>query len=535
MRTRLLLYLFFAGALSLLAQKDEELFRINGTPVMVSEFKQVYEKNIAIIEEDEARDIDAYLDLYIDYKLKIQEAYKLKLDTLKSYKRELAGYKNQLVAPYLQDEEYLNKLVKEAYERSKVDVKASHILIKLPGKGIAVDTSFVLKKINDARASILAGASFETLAKEISDDPSAKVNGGDLGYFTAFKMVYPFEAAAYNTKVNEVSKPFKTRFGYHILKVTDKRTSKGEYEVAHILVRDSQEAKTKIDSVYLKLNSGMSFDTAARTFSEDRGTAILGGKLPKFGTGAMVESFENQVRSLTKIGAYTKPFKTKFGWHIVKLLKNYPIQSFKEVEQELIKKVKKSNRAALSKKAVLDKLKKEYTVIENKAAYSIFIETADLHQLKKEKLNEVLFTIQDKKIQQKTFLEYIGHKHHQPINDLYAQFKDIQIVEYFKEDLIHREPAYKALLLEYKEGLLLFDLMQQKIWSKSSKDDKRLKEFFSKNNSNYKGKKLNEVRGLVINDYQKEIEKNWLKELRTEHKIKIKKKALKKFKKLYNQ
>lgn len=533
MSKRLLYFItFFTIAISH-AQKDRELFRINDKSIKVSEFKQVYEKNLAILEDQESKDIDKYLELFINYKLKVQEAYNLRLDTLKGYKRELESYKNQLIAPYLQDQEYLNNLIKEAYNRTKKEVKASHILLKFPGKGIEIDTTFLYQKINNIRDRVIAGENFEEVAKEVSEDPSAKNNGGNLGYFSAFTMVYPFEDIVYNTKVGEVSKPFETRFGYHIVKVTDKRASKGEFEVAHVLVKNAQGSKEKIDSLYKKLQEGVSFEEVAKKYSEDIGIASLGGKLPRFGTGRMVEPFENEVRNLNEIGGYSKPFKTKYGWHIVKLLKNYPVGSFEEVKDELTNKVKTSNRAALSKKAVLKKLKGEYKIEENKKALNVFLNT-HVHKLKKENLKEVLFSVNETKTLQKDFLQFIGHKHKQSIKELYDEFKNIQIISYFKEDLVNREPEYRNILIEYQEGLLLFDLMEKKIWNKSSKDTSELEQFYTLNKSKYKGKKLNDIRGKVMNDYQKELEEKWIKSLRENNSIKIKEREVRKLKKIYN-
>ena len=530
------LYFFvcFVSSMSF-AQKDKELFRINNEPVMVSEFKQVYEKNLAVLEDDASKDIDNYLELYINYKLKVKEAYKLKLDTLKTYKRELEGYKNQLIAPYLQDNDYLKKLIKEAYNRTKNEVRASHILIKYPKKMEEKDSLVLYKKISDIRDRILSGESFEKVAKEVSEDPSAKINGGDLGYFKAFTMVYPFEEAAYKTKVGEISKPFKTRFGYHILKTTGKRESKGEFEVAHILIKASEEDKEKINSIYKKLKSGASFEKLAQEYSEDKGTATLGGKLPKFGTGKMVESFEEAVRKLNEEGSYSKPFKTRYGWHIVKLLKKYPVGSFEEIKSELTRKMKKSNRAGLSKQAVLNKLKREYKIKENKNALKVFVNT-NTHVLETQDLKEVLFTInKDKKILQKDFMNFIGHRHSHNVNDLYEKFKEAEIITYFKDDLVHREPKYRSVLLEYKEGLLLFDLMQKKIWNRASKDTSELKKMYELNKTKYKNKKFEEVRGHIMNDYQKKLEKEWVKNLRENNKIKVKERELKKLKKIFNQ
>lgn len=518
------------------AQKDKELFRINDKLVKVSEFEDVYKKNLALVEDEESKKIDNYLKLYINYKLKVFEAYNLKLDTLKSYKRELEGYKEQLVAPYLQDNTYIDKLVKEAYNRKKVDVKASHILIKIPKtKNTESDTLSYYNKIIKARERILKGELFEKVAKEVSEDPSVKNNGGNLGYFTVFRMVYPFEDVVYKTKVGEVSKPLKTRYGYHIIKVNDKRTSKGVFEAAHILVRDKDEkGKSKINFAYQKLKSGNDFNNVVKEFSEDLGTVNLGGKLPKFGTGSMVEPFETATRNLQNIGDYSKPFKTKFGWHIVKLLKKYPIGTFEEEKATLVKKVKNSNRAALSKQSVINKLKKEYKIIENEKSFNVFL-NSDIQDLNDEKLESVLFSIESKQIYQKEFFKFIKYKRNESVKSMYEQFKNNKIVAYFKEDLVHKEPDYKRTLQEYKEGLLLFDLMQKKIWNKSAKNTAGLENFYSKNKEKYNNKEFAKIKGTVMNDYQKQLEKELINSLKKKYTIVIKERTLKRLKKKYNQ
>ncbi|QXP74007.1 peptidylprolyl isomerase [Tenacibaculum sp. AHE15PA] len=516
------------------AQKDKELFRINNSPVMVSEFKQVYEKNLGIIVDKESKNIDSYLKLYINYKLKVKEAYILKLDTLKSYKRELEVYKNQLIAPYLLDEAFLSKLIKDAYYRKINEVKASHILIKFPKNGIKFDTLMLYKRIEEVRNRILNGESFEEVAKEVSEDPSAKINGGDLGYFSVFSMLYPFEEAAYKTPLNQVSKPFKTKYGYHILKVTGKRLSKGSFDVAHILVKNSSNSKEKIDSLYKKLKFGSSFNVVAKKYSEDNATAFLGGNLPRFGTGDMVSVFENKVLEIKKLGDYTKPFKTKFGWHIVKLIKNHPLGSFDELKEELTKKVRNSSRATLSKQVVLSRLKKEYKIKESEKALAVFL-VSENDEINQDNLNSVLLTINKKKIFVKSFYYYRKKNKSLPIKTVYEDFINYEVLTYFKNDLLHTKPEFKQAFLEYKEGLLLFELLQEKIWNTSLNDTIGLKAFYKLNKSKYKNKSFTEVRGYVITDYQKQLEADWVKELREKNKIEIKEKELQKFKKIYNQ
>ena len=542
---KLVLLVIVNLSLQLQAQKDKKvLFSIDKEPTTVGEFKRVYEKNLDLVEDDEKNNIDSYLDLYINYKLKIKQAYHLKLDTARAYKRELETYKNQLSAPYLQDKEFLNNLIKDTYYRTKNELRASHILVRLP-KGISPkDTLAFYNKIMDARKRVVNGEDFDKVAIDISKDEFSKykgiknmrvrVNNGDLGYFSAFMMLFPFEQAAYTTKIGEVSMPFKTRFGYHIVKPVATRLSKGEVKTAHILITDTTAiGKSKIESIYQKLKSGVDFKSLASQFSNDTGSKEKGGVLQKFGTGRMVKSFENAAFSLKNKGDY-KIVKTRFGYHIVKLLDKYPVKSFEEMEKEIASKVKGSGRSRLSDDAVLNKLKKQYKIVVNQKSRDKFNDEK-VRGLSRDSLQSVILSINNKNIKQVVFSDYIRNRRHKSIPILFDMFKDEQILKYFKENLIHTEPEYANTLKEYKDGLLLFELMQQKIWNKSSTDSLGLKDYFTKNASKYTFKKLDDGKGQVMNDYQNYLEKEWIAELRKNSKIKINKRILKKLNKHYRR
>ncbi len=513
-------------------QENTELFRIDNHPVSVAEFKNVYVKNLDLMIDDDAKDIEKYLDLFINYKLKVQDAYDLRLDTVTSYKKELEGYKKQLITPYLQDDETIDALVKEAYERSKTEVRASHILVQFSKNKKLKDTTAAYTKIVAAKQRILAGEKFEKIASEVSDDPSAKANGGDLGYFSAFRMVYPFEEKAYETKVGEVSDPFKTKFGYHIVYVTDNRPSIGEFEVAHILARDRTIAgKVRIDSLYQKIVKGSSFEEVAKKFSQDVGTASKGGKLPRFGVGSMVAEFENAVLALDSVNAIGTPIKTKYGWHIIKMLQKFPLGSLEEERKDIEAKVKRSDRIKLSQEAVLQKLKREYKVVVNKKALQPFY-NSQLESLNEQELANTLVTIASKQIPQKDFYDFLKYRKNKAIDTAIEQFKNKELLTYFKEDLGNREPAYKNILTEYKEGLLLFALMQQKVWQKSASDSIGLQKYFIANKKKYKGG-LEASRGILINNYQKVLEEQLVEELRRKYTVRINKNELEKLKRTY--
>ncbi|WP_405567920.1 peptidylprolyl isomerase [Polaribacter sp. Asnod6-C07] len=543
MKKLVLLVVLCFSSVVIAQKKDKGLLTIDGKVTTVSDFKRVYEKNLDVIDNEEAKDLEKNLELYINYKLKVKEAYNIKLDTLPSYIKEMEGFKNQLSAPYMQDTLFINKLVKDAYFRTKNEVKAKHILIRTPKIPSPKDTLAAYKKITEIRNRILKGEDFEAVAEETSEDPSArdddkrkrKGNKGNLGYFSAFKMVFPFEEAAYTTKVGEVSKPFRTRYGYHILKVDDVRPSKGEVEVAHILLtKETKNAKVLIDSIYNELEKDVQFKALARKYSNDTGSKSKGGKLRKFGTGVMVKPIEDVAFSLEKEGEYSKPFQTRFGWHIVQLIKKHPVQSFNEIERELKNKVKSGERAQLSEKAVINKLKKKYTISENNIAKEIF-DNDKIRTIAKDSLQSVLLTINKKEIKQEAFVNYIKNRKNKPVFELFNDFKDQEILTYYKANLEKTEPEFANTLQEYKDGLLLFELMQREIWEKSSKDTLGLKNHYTTNITKYHNKEFKKVKGEVMNDYQNYLEKNWIADLKNKSVIKVDKKQLKKLIKFYNK
>ncbi len=543
MKKSIVLFTLIAHVVVFSQKKSKTLVTINNTKITVADFKKVYEKNLDAIDNEESKNVPYNLDLFINYTLKVKEAYQLKLDTLPSYIKEIETYRNQLSVPYLQDKSFTERLIKEAYFRTKNEIKAKHILIRTKKNATPADTLAAYNKILKIRNRILAGEDFENVAVATSDDDSARDNPqrkltgnkGNLGYFSAFKMVYPFEEAAYNTTVGEVSMPFKTRFGYHIIKVDKIRVSKGEVEVAHILVTDLTPAgKTKIEEVYTKLSADKSFDSLAKAYSNDTSSKDKGGKLAKFGTGRMVPSFEKVAFSLREVGDFSSPFKTQFGWHILKLLKKHPLKAFEEMKAEITSSLKRSGRMKLSDDAVLNKLKKNYLITVHKTA-KLILKRKDIRMVPKDSLQNILFSINEKELTQAAFVSSIANKRQQSNAVLFELYKNQEIVKYFKENLVNTAPEYATILKEYEDGLLLFELMQQKIWNKSSKDTLGLKEFFVENKNNYGVKDLTEIKGQVINDYQNFLEQDWIADLRNKNSIKIKKKQLKKLIKFYEK
>ena len=309
--------------------QNETIMTVGGDAVTLSEFENIYNKNNSNLQDQEEQSLDDYVDLFVKFKLKVKEALELKMDTDKAFINELAGYRTQLAKPYLEDREVTEQLIKEAYDRLKCDINAKHILVVLPNNPTPTDTMKAFAKIKVLRQKVTKkNADFERIMRESKTPDKVKdkeIIAEDLGYFTAFQMVYNFESAAFDTPVGEVSKIIRTRFGYHILKVYDKRESRGEIKVAHVMVSTPKaitedqavQKKAKIEEIYGKLKAGEDFGQLAKLYSDDKGSAKRNGELPWFGSGRMVEEFETVAFSLEADGDISAPIKTKYGWTLL--------------------------------------------------------------------------------------------------------------------------------------------------------------------------------------------------------------------------
>ncbi len=508
-------------------QANQELMKINHKPISTSEFERLYTKNLNLVQDPSQRDIDNYLKLFTDYKLELEDAYTSKYDTMPRFKRELGQYRNELAKKYLSDTDIIDKLVKEAYERMKTDVHVAHILIQVPQDAPAKDTLKAYNKIMKIYKKAKAGQDFTTLAKQYSQDPSVKENGGDLDYINIFHTVYPFESAAYNTKVGEVSKPFRTRFGYHIVKVIDKRPALGNVEVAHILTSDRKKikvkqpkdnAETRINQIYQKLQKGEdTFENLARKFSDDSNTAKRGGKLRMFGIRQMIPEFEKQAFALKKPGDYSKPFHTRFGWHIVKLIKKYPVPPFEDVKGMLKAKVNRDGRSKLGKQKLLKRIAKEFPIVMKTNLKDVYpYITRDFFENKWQIpqgnfKNKVFFTINgNQEVTVDDFFKYIYRRQQKNkenykrkeshIQKLFEGFKKSKLLDYYDKHLEELYPDFAAIVKEYKEGLLLFNIKSDKVWNKAIKDTLGLESFFNQNKAKYKLPERYKILLAQVND-----------------------------------
>jgi peptidyl-prolyl cis-trans isomerase SurA len=510
-------------------ENSEVLFSIDNKPVYVQEFINGYQKSTKQITNSD-NNIEDYLKLFIDFKLKVKEAKMLGLDTLPKFKAEVDKYKDDLILPYLKDKKVTEKLVLEAYNRLRQEVNVSHILIF--SNIINKDTINSYNKLVEARNLILGGANFREVAQKYSKDPSVKENGGDIGYFTALQMVYPFENIAFNTAIDEVSMPFRTKFGFHILKVNDKRVNKGEVEVAHIMFKNDDEiSKKKIDSIYkILVNQNPDFYELAKKVSEDKASAIKGGRLNKFTSGQMIEEFSKIAFSLEESGEISEPFLSQFGWHIVKLIKKYPIDSFESLKSKLRIQVEKDARSNLITKSVIDKLIKKFNIVIDRSS----LEQLNNHKWKSNTdiFNEELFSINDHKIYQNDFVKFLKSSRGLAFEEAFSKFKENEVLSYYKSNLEHLNSEFLAIFKEFKEGLLLFELLETQVWEKAKEVEGYTNYYSSNKDKKYIGKELKEIKGEVISDYQNYLDELLIQNLRDKYKVAINKSEKRKLKKL---
>jgi peptidyl-prolyl cis-trans isomerase SurA len=503
------------------AQIDDKevLMTIDGQKVTVGEFLNIYNKNNVQTEVADQKSMDEYLDLFINFKLKVRDAEMAGLDTVKSLREELAGYRKQLTPPYFVDKETLDMLVKEAWERMQYDLRASHILVRVAPMASAADTLAAYKKIQTALERARKGEDFGKLALELSEDPSARNreatsqrpflrgNKGDLGFFTVFNMIYPFENAAYKTPKGQVSDIIRTNYGYHIIKVFERRPALGRAQVAHIFFQipanaraeDSLRIKMRADSVYQRYLAGEDFTKLVKEFSDDKGSAARDGVLPWFTCNRLVPEFMEVVYNL-KPGDVSKPVLTPYGWHIIKMIDHKPIGSFESEEENLRQRLEKDSRYSFTKSNLIAKLKKEYAFRENTKALADLLPLLDtnIYHAKwtvpsSKKLKKVLFTLAGQKYTLNDFANWLSKNQKKMqkadlgmyLKTKYKEYVDEQVVAYEDSRLETKYPDFGLLMKEYHDGILLFEITQKKVWDKAIQDTTGLLAFYESVKNNY--------------------------------------------------
>jgi peptidyl-prolyl cis-trans isomerase SurA len=508
---RKLLFTCIAASSLIASGYAQTLFTYGPHAVSKEEFLRVYKKN-SITKKPDMSDtaLRSYLDLYALFRMKVTEADKEKLDTLQTIDHELDTYRKQLAKNYLTDDQITNKLIHEAYDRMGEDVRVEHILVScIPGS----DTVAAYNKI-DSIYKVLESkkVDFETMAKSSSDDKSTRERGGDIGYFSGMQTVYPFENVAYTTPVGKMSAPFRTQFGYHIIKVIDKRKDRGQVKVAQILIQVSKTkgpeaevaAHKRADSVYAMLKKGASFSDLVKQYSDDKYTVNDGGVMKPFGAGRMVPAFEAAAFALKNPGDVSEPVKTDYGYHIIKLLEKIPMQPFDSMYTQLKHKVENDSRAQTAKDHFFARIKeqngfKEYpeNLKEMTARIMALPDTGKNGKVFKasefSRSGKPLFDLAGRKYTEADFATFFETLTHGKINgpktgvvhDAYNMYVNTVVNDFEEHKLVDENPEFKNLMEEYRDGIMLFELMDRNVWSKASHDSAGLKTYYDQHMSKY--------------------------------------------------
>jgi len=527
----LILGLMISG-LSLHAQSDDPvLFSVADKPVRVSEFKYIYSKTNGAEANFSKESLDEYLDLYVKFKLKVQKARDMQLDTIVQLQQELEGYRRQLADSYLINKEVTERLVREAYDRSKQDIDLNHIVFSVAPNAPPADTMAAYKMAMEVKERLAKGGDFTELAKQYSGDPSVQQNGGHIGYVNVLfpQGFYEMEKTAYELPLNTISDPVRTPAGYHLLKITGKRPARGEMEGAHILIRDTEpNAKAKADDIYQQLENGANFEELARTKSGDSRTAQQGGYIGFFGINQFEPAFENAAFGLEQDGTYTEPVQSSVGWHIIKRISKKGVEPYDQARGRLEAQIKKDPRYEAAQIAMIKEIQREADFTEYGPVLEQFKTTQNdtlftfRWKAPATPSTEVLFTLADKRYTVGDFAAYLAQNtrkrmqlgRNTPIADgieqLYQEFVKESTLRFEEQLLEEKYPEFKALMREYREGILLFEVTKMKVWDKASEDTTGLREFFKE----VKGKYRWNTRAIVSEYTVNMANKNQLNALR---------------------
>ncbi|HBB92242.1 MAG TPA: hypothetical protein DC042_11130 [Bacteroidales bacterium] len=491
------------------AQNQEAvLMTIGDKPVYASEFVRILNKNKSNLASQKT-DLKESFELFTNFKLKVREAESQGLDTSAQFKKELATQRSQLAKPYLLDKQITEDLVREAYERGKFEVRASHILVGIKMDAPAADTLLAYRKTMAIRDRLVKGESFEAVAREVSDDVSAATNGGDIGYFPVLQVVYPFETAVFTQKPGEISMPVRTQFGYHLIKVTDKQPSKGKLQIATIwksvnyTTTDEEKAKIKeeIQNIYIQLRTGADFGELARKYSDDRTMAVKGDAGFWIGPREREPAFDEAAYALKNPGDLTEPVETSLGWFIIRLLDKKPPETFEEARNGLYQKINRSpDRAMKSEQAIVAKLKKEYTYNLNQANLEEFYRLVDPSVFEGRwdpnpslQKTGVLFTLSNLTVRQNDFAKFLALNQREStvrtiaefVDEKFGEFSKLKILEYEELQLDRKYPEFRDLYQEFHDGNLLFEITDRMVWSKATLDTTGLKDYFAAHQNQY--------------------------------------------------
>lgn len=488
----------------------QTLFTYGSHSVDAKEFLRAYEKNNTGPVTDKAKAISEYLDLYIRSRLKIQEAYAKRLDTLPAMQIELDNLRTQISQQFMTDPEVSARMVKEAFQRSQKDIHAAHIFISFRGPSGFIDSVGAAARLNTVLQELKAGTDFSKVAARHSDDTSARSNGGDLGFITVFTLPYEMENLVYNTPAGKYSEVLRSRNGYHIFKKIAERKALGKIKAQQILLAfppGADDAIRKIiaqraDSLYKRILAGDNFNRLAADFSNDYVSAASGGLLPDIAVGQYDPAFEKVLWALPKDNAVSKPFPTAYGWHIVKRLSLKPVitdPANKAYQDELKQRIMNDSRWNNSRdfvyRTVIAKKGFRKFDYDDGALWNMSDSVLDFKPMTSGwaiKAHTPLFAIGDSVYNANHWVNYANtYRYKQdgsgakPWDQVREEWIQFSLLEYYKAHLEEFSEEFAYQMREFRDGNLFFEIMQQEVWNKSQTDTAALQALYAKQKEKY--------------------------------------------------
>jgi len=487
----------------------QTIFTYGNNAVDKAEFLRAYNKNKTPVEDKE-KSLREYLDLYIKFKLKVKAAMEMQLDTLPQLQYDAQSFRSQIEDSYLNNEKAVNDLMSEAFNRSQKDLHVQHFFIPVDANAAAADTLNAFKSINTFYTGLAAG---KTDYDNLNAALAVKVKQADLGFVTVFALPYEYENIIYGLKLNETSKPYRAKNGWHIFKLLDERKAVGKWKIAQILLSIPPDASTeakanyqkKADSIYQLLQKGEDFGKMARWFSDDKVTYGSNGELAEFGSGKFELSFENEVFKLTKDKEISKPFLTAYGYHIVKRLSQTPVPTDKNdasYQFELKQKIQQDSRITYAKDLFVKEIMRQVNLKKvNGVSDADLYRYADSVMAKPESetsnptlypiASKTLYTFAKIKLTGKDWLDFVrnykgAELYHGESNTVLAdKFVTSTVMDYYKKHLEDYNAEFRYQMDEFKDGNVLFEIMERNIWGKASADTKALEKYYEQNKSRY--------------------------------------------------
>lgn len=506
--SKLLFFVLLLSAFSLVIPQDNKIIAEFGdVNISLQEFRDEYIKNegsLELAKDDSLSEMKEFLDLYVNYRMKLADAKDRGYEDNPDVWNEYNDYKKQVGKTYLIEKKIVTPALKEMHKRRMEELRVKHILIK-DGKNKKEFADSLLQ-------SILSGKSkFEDVSDKYNEDAYAKNRGGDIYWITAGKVVKPFEDAIYEAPVGEVYPQLvKTRFGYHIIKVTERQERKPLVEVTHIMMNpvkkdtidmDSADVVAKLRELKSQIKTQEDFEQTARKYSIDQQTAMRGGEIGWLERGRLVLEADSVIFKMN-VGEVSDVVKTPFGYHLFRVNEVRDHRTYEEEEKELrdihkrayyeydLEQAADSYRDEVGYKfnnSLAENVEKsfgyldmgeglfnsdEFRNIKDSVIYSIGEENYDLEYLIQNTMNDARFNT--KNVLAKNLSEAAKKISRDQVLEAKALKLDID------------DPEFDTIMKDYLNGIYIFKLQEEVVWNKAEIDSTKLPGYYEKNKEKFK-------------------------------------------------